>query len=463
MTPKPKLLIEEQILLHLSNSPKVKTAYGVPRAVCQDGMADALSIHQPQVAKATRKLLEKGLIHSSIAHVEGISKARKIYQLTDKGEVKVNAIKNALAGQEAVDYRPKDLLFSLSNAIYNLQEMETKTSDAKTQLEIVSKLQELYYELGQRLNIDESYRVLELSKNIGKEVDVAKAYYFLGKTYSLQNKWDMAIDNYKHGLAVVKNKKMHGMISEINLALASVYSRIGELKEQETHLQAAIEAAEKTNDLELTIRAFIDLGLLYICLGNYSKAKWEFEKATDLVDKADYKGYHLMRLYNNWGRLAISKKKYREAITHFNKVIEYANDRNYTIGLAYGLTNSAEAYAKLGDLKSATEAMKRAVSIVNYLKNENLRMGLLRTSGIIAIKQGNMKRAEEVFKESIEIARKLNHRYFLAKVLLDYASIYKTKVQMDKKKELLNEALEIAKELGNKKKMKMIEGELAKL
>jgi tetratricopeptide (TPR) repeat protein len=426
-------------------------------------MAEALSIHQPQVAKAAKKLIANGLILTSKAHVEGIEKARKIYQLTAKGKAKANAIKKALHGQSEMVYRPKDLLFSLSNSIHNLQEMESKTTEVKTQLEIVSKLQELYYELGQRLNIDESFRVLELSREIGKEIDVAKAHYYLGRAYSLQNKWDLAIENLKNGLEIAEKNKMHGTVSKINLALAGVYNRTGNLKDQEKHLQSALVAAGKTNEYELILRAFIDMGILYRYLGKYSKSKWQFEKAAELTTNNDYEGYHIMRLYNNLGMLSMSKRKYQDAIGYFLKVINYANKKNYTIGIAYGWTNTADAYARLGDVKKAKEAVNRAVPIVKYLNNENLRMGLLRISGLLAAKEGNLKRAEKLFDESIEIANKIEHKYHLSDILVDYASIYPRKTQKDKRKKLLSQALEIVKQLGNKIIIKKIEGELAKL
>ncbi len=93
-----KLRIEDKILLHLSDYRDFKGSGAAPKALCQDGMVEALSLHQPQVAKATKSLIKRGLVESKTTYVEDSPRARKIYQLTAKGLVIVNIIKKTLKG-----------------------------------------------------------------------------------------------------------------------------------------------------------------------------------------------------------------------------------------------------------------------------------------------------------------------------------------------------------------------------
>ena len=264
--PDMRLRIEEKMILHLSSYKDFNNRYNAPKAICQDGISDVLSLHQPQVAKAAKALIAKGLVKQDSGYVRGMPTARKVYYLTAKGIVKANAIKQAIKGYETTSFKPKELLSTLSDSIHTLQQMDSRSGNAKVQLEIVSKLQEVYYELGHWLNVDESYRVLELSRNTGKESDVARAYYYLGRAFTLQNNWDKSIENYREGLEIAEKVDDPNLLGDIHLAIQNDYRKVGDLDNQLEHLQQALNCSNKSGNILLKIST---IGANYNSTANY--------------------------------------------------------------------------------------------------------------------------------------------------------------------------------------------------
>ena len=456
------LLLEDKIVLHLSNYKDFKGQWNAPMAICQDGITDALSVHQPQVAKHVKSLISKGYLKEDTAYIEGTTRKRKIYYLTTKGALKANEIKVGLEGYRP-RFKPKELLATLSNAIQDLQQLKSTTDDKKVQLEIISKLQELYYELGHDLNIDESYRVLELSKDIGKNKDVAKAYYYLGRSYSLQNRWNKAIENYQKAVDIAKKTQDLDMLGEAHLTIGGIYNRLGKLDRQNKHLQLALDYSRDAKNDFLIMNATIDMGILCTYRGQYRKAGKMLKLAMEQAEEMEYTGSHYLRLLNSLGRLHIAKEEYDLAAEYFEKTLKMGEERNYQVAKAHALINAAHAYVMSGNLDKSKKYCDRAESIISYLDNKPLAVGVTWVKGISYTVRGSLKRAEKSFEKTITTARQLRIPYLIAEVLMDYSNFCKKANKKAERKKALKEALAIMKGFRNKPKMEKIEKELEEL
>ena len=66
------MTIEEMVLLHLSRFLNVKrSAYLMPYALTQDGIADEIGISRAHASIELKKLCNKGLISFVLAHTKG--------------------------------------------------------------------------------------------------------------------------------------------------------------------------------------------------------------------------------------------------------------------------------------------------------------------------------------------------------------------------------------------------------
>ena len=85
MVARPKPGVQERILLHLSDFADFMNSVEVPFALSQMGIANAVAIARSNVPRAIAGLKDQGLLVERQAHVQGVSRKRKAYFLTDSG------------------------------------------------------------------------------------------------------------------------------------------------------------------------------------------------------------------------------------------------------------------------------------------------------------------------------------------------------------------------------------------
>ena len=85
MAARPKPGVQERILLHLSDFGDFMNSVEVPFALSQMGIANAVAIARSNVPRAIAGLKDQGLLVERQAHVQGVSRKRKAYFLTDSG------------------------------------------------------------------------------------------------------------------------------------------------------------------------------------------------------------------------------------------------------------------------------------------------------------------------------------------------------------------------------------------
>ena len=85
MANRPKPGVQERILLHLSDFSDFMNSVEVPFALSQMGIANAVAIARSNVPRAIAGLKDQGLLIERQAHVQGVSRKRKAYFLTESG------------------------------------------------------------------------------------------------------------------------------------------------------------------------------------------------------------------------------------------------------------------------------------------------------------------------------------------------------------------------------------------
>ena len=85
--------IQKRVLLHLAEYINSKDAFEVDYAISQPGIAEAIGIRLEHVSRSLKKLLDSGEIECRSAHIKGIFRRKRIYNLTQKGHAHVEEIK----------------------------------------------------------------------------------------------------------------------------------------------------------------------------------------------------------------------------------------------------------------------------------------------------------------------------------------------------------------------------------
>ena len=99
------LTSDEKVLLHLLSFVDVMGEDRAPFAITQQGISDATGLQRSHIPRIAGRLEEKGYISISTRYVQGSSRRRKTYTLTQKGAVAARAIFTSLMDEEVIVVR----------------------------------------------------------------------------------------------------------------------------------------------------------------------------------------------------------------------------------------------------------------------------------------------------------------------------------------------------------------------
>jgi hypothetical protein len=90
---KPKITVNEKVLLYLREFSKLKDFTVSPFEITQPGIADSIGIRVNHVPRAIKHLKRLGYVEDLITHVRGSTKKRKVHYLTEEGMTQADSLK----------------------------------------------------------------------------------------------------------------------------------------------------------------------------------------------------------------------------------------------------------------------------------------------------------------------------------------------------------------------------------
>ncbi len=96
------LTSDEKVLLHLLKYVDIMGDDRVPFAITQQGISEATGLQRSHIPRIASRLEEKGYISVTTRYVQGSSRRRKTYTLTQKGAVAARAIFTSLMDEEVI-------------------------------------------------------------------------------------------------------------------------------------------------------------------------------------------------------------------------------------------------------------------------------------------------------------------------------------------------------------------------
>ncbi len=95
-----RLTVGDRILLLLIHYTRFRGELQAPIDVTQDGIAKNLGIIRSAVPRAVGSLMNKGLVEEGLAHIEGLTRRRKVYMLTDEGIMKSRELSDIISSEK---------------------------------------------------------------------------------------------------------------------------------------------------------------------------------------------------------------------------------------------------------------------------------------------------------------------------------------------------------------------------
>ena len=314
---------------------------------------------------------------------------------------------------------------------YQASELDSKASCRTISLEMVKRL--LLEELGTYLISETEVKNFKLTKDqittysagiVSAEVVDEK---WDGKTYYLKAKVSADPAEVAKSLQNIANDKQKAKTLEDVRKKAAEYSReierlkkelaIAKTDNKKVGQKAETQSVEKYTEAvkRLSATDWIDKGLNFIDLGNYSSALNAFTKAIELYPKNFWSYFNRGFAYDMLGNQ-------QQAINDYNKAIELApklaEDANVYILLANFYFLRGVSYDDLGNLQQAIKDYNKAIELVPK------HAGAYHGRGIVYNKLGIYQQALNDLNKAIELDPQLDEVYFTRGVTYHSLGIY---------------------------------------
>ncbi len=185
MVARPKPGVQERILLHLSDFSDFMSSVEVPFALSQMGIANAVAIARSNVPRAIAGLKDQGLLIERQAHVQGVSRKRKAYFLTDTGMVLADETWKRLR-----EFQLRAILPAGNTISSTLGEIQDKLPFTMRPVDVIRYLDDNGVLDVRSLSADLVER--DLSKHVEKQLvtslgDLPRLRHFYGRSTELEN------------------------------------------------------------------------------------------------------------------------------------------------------------------------------------------------------------------------------------------------------------------------------------
>lgn len=198
-------------------------------------------------------------------------------------------------------------------------------------------------------------------------------------TYYLEARFDTALHYYNQAVTGYKEIKD-------TLGLANVYHNMGDLYGQEDQLSVSLNyylkslnAYKSIGDDDLAT-LYTDIGDLYCLVDEKEKAHNYYEKALESNQKHGDKfnrAYIMMSLVEE----LISEKKYDEAISYADTVVDIYTQFGNKFFIAIGQNYLAECYLRKGDYNKAMKLLVLAEDFFSTASDESYTMYTIKAKG----------------------------------------------------------------------------------
>ncbi len=212
--------------------------------------------------------------------------------------------------------------------------------------------------------------------------------------------------------------------------LVDVYSMLGTAHYYKSEYAKAIaahreaEKISKANNLEAGIaRVFNNIGISYIKLKDWPKAKEYMTKSFDLCQKYDIKRGMAFTL----GNLGIINKNQGdfvsaiEAYLQSNVLLQELNDQR---GLARNYDNLGALYEKQGNYTLSKQYYDKSLNTSQRIGDQSIMATAFHNLGSISAKLGDFASSVANYKKSIDIAEKLDNKDVVRDNHLGLAKLY---------------------------------------
>jgi CHAT domain-containing protein/tetratricopeptide (TPR) repeat protein len=235
--------------------------------------------------------------------------------------------------------------------------------------QLIKKCNEQLNVKGQFKDAEESAKqALELSQKMGDKKRILVAMLYLGSAYYDQGRRQEALEIFQNTAALARETDNRKGLSRALNNIAGVLGDLGHYEDSISYLYQCLDVARALGDQPMQFTALLNVGQLYIRLGDPDKAETPLLeslrigrelKHSDLVsDPSKVATEASLRLL---GDMEIARERFQPALKYLNQVRESQPDNAQA---QIELLNSlAEVHQRLGEYQKAAEVLQEAIPI----------------------------------------------------------------------------------------------------
>ncbi|MCZ6675993.1 MAG: SpoIIE family protein phosphatase [Candidatus Poribacteria bacterium] len=292
---------------------------------------------------------------------------------------------------------------------------------------------------------------------------LGEIYHHLGYVYSQQGDLTQAIDAGHQALRSLPESAAPNFLARVHGRLGSYYTKIGDLKSAERHLQASIEHAERIGNRYLLSIFYNDLGVITRASHHLDQAIECYQKSIRIKKQLKYldtlsRSYlslalvcreiedlenarihlhnalkytvhgssdkfvgdvhvYLAQVYQQQGELDL-------AIEHYQKVIDIRMQANDTVAAAIGQEYLCQAYLASGDLETAMQVCTASLETAEMLDLDTLVVRNYMNLAQIYHAQRDWEAAIENLEIALVVAAKTQDERLMTQIHLFLAEVY---------------------------------------
>ncbi len=282
------------------------------------------------------------------------------------------------------------------------------------------------------------------------EIQESRVSYFLTKALTSLRKFEqaelLAIDLLSQ--AVIH--KDYYILVRCNIILSKCYDTRETLYKVKPCLELAEEYARASEDLELIVEAYSQMGS-HLHKYDYDKQAIECHNKAVVLVKNTRPGLTTVNALTRIAKMYLDKQDFLKVIDYLSQALEIS--RKVGIGFIQLsiINNLATAYNKLQKYVQAEELLEKALDTCRSQKLSRQELSILFNLGVQKNYQLQFQAAIDYYDQCSHLAQDLNfsNPAFLTDLYNNYANCYWLLKQPDKSIEYLNRAEEVARQANN--------------
>lgn len=312
--------------------------------------------------------------------------------------------------------------FDYADQTFKLAEELNRPEEKIDVLFEYSILYKLYGELDSAKYV--SLLAIQLADSIGDASRLGTNQWYCGNIIREMGETEKGFNYYKKAFKTFDRVNDSVGLAKVYNGYGIIYKIKGMLDSAAYYYQLSIRIFEQLGDIQRASASMINLGKIYLQLGDLKNARQYLDQSIVHATKFN-RIRHLVIAYMNLGIVDYEEENYDQAITHYNKALEWAEQIQDKSGMANAYNNIGNIYfTQKEDYNSAYQYYNKALAIFHEMDNKSGLVVNLMNIAVIHEQRKNYNKALEINDTCLKIAKEIGDLNYQIIINNNMFSIY---------------------------------------